>query len=87
MSNGNEETRAELDDSKKELAQEWTDATVLIPEYKTKQINSMYIRFVSGTSDSKDDIIVFPPFANLSKGESVGSQLYIDDVELIYDYE
>lgn len=87
LSNGNEETRAELDDSKKELAQEWTDATVLIPEYKTKQINSMYIRFVSGTSDSKDDIIVFPPFANLSKGESVGSQLYIDDVELIYDYE
>jgi len=28
-----------------------------------------------------------PPAMNLSDGEYVGSQLYIDDVELIYDYQ
>lgn len=47
--------------------------------------NKMYIRFVSGTSDSKDDLMVYPPARNLSFGEYVGSQLYIDNVELIYE--
>lgn len=86
--NENEEiARTALDESKVGQTQTWTDATVLVPEYKGKQVTSMYIRFVSGSSTSKDDIIKFPPFADLTTGESVGSQLYIDDVELIYDYE
>lgn len=86
--NENEEiARTALDESKIGKTQTWTEVTVLVPEYKGKQITSMYIRFVSGKSSSRDDIIKFPPFANLTTGESVGSQLYIDDVELIYDYE
>ena len=86
--NGSEEiARTALDESKIEQTQTWTDITVLVPEYKGKQVTSMYIRFVSGKSTSKDDIIKFPPFANLTTGESVGSQLYIDNIKLIYDYE
>lgn len=84
---GQEIALAELDESKKVLTQEWENATVLIPEYKDKHVASMYIRFVSGTSSSRDDIITFAPATNLSNGENIGSQLYIDDVELIYDYE
>lgn len=47
----------------------------------------MYVRFVSGVSTSRNDIMLFAPLANLTTGENVGSQLYIDDVELIYDYQ
>ena len=54
-------------------------------EYGFSKANKMYIRFVSGTSDSKDDLMVYPPARNLSFGEYVGSQLYIDNVELIYE--
>ena len=86
--NENEEiVRATLDESKIGQTQTWTEVTVLIPEYKGKQITSMYLRFVSGKSSSRDDIITFASGANLTDGENVGSQLYIDDVELIYDYE
>ena len=31
------------------------------------------------------NLMTYPPFGNLSDGESVGSQLYIDNVELIYE--
>lgn len=79
--------QATLDESRIGQTQTWTEVTVLIPEYKGKQITSMYLRFVSGKSSSRDDIITFAPGANLTDGENVGSQLYIDDVELIYDYE
>ena len=85
--NENEEiVRTALDESKIGQTQTWTEVTVLIPEYKGKQITSMYLRFVSGKSSSRDDIITFASGANLTDGENVGSQLYIDDVELIYDY-
>lgn len=47
------------------------------------------IRFKSSSSTSKDyleaNLMTYPPFGNLSDGESVGSQLYIDNVELIYE--
>ena len=47
------------------------------------------IRFKSSSSTSKDyleaNLMEYPPFGNLSDGESVGSQLYIDNVELIYE--
>lgn len=87
LNENKEIARTALDESKIGQTQTWTEVTVLVPEYKGKQITSMYIRFVSGKSTSKDDIIKFPPFSDLTTGESVGSQLYIDDVELIYDYE
>lgn len=45
----------------------------------------MYIRFVSGKSTSTDELMIYPPKSNLSNGEYVGSQLYIDNVELIYE--
>lgn len=37
--------------------------------------------------EKNEDNLTPPPARNLSNGEYIGSQLYIDDVELIYDYE
>lgn len=31
--------------------------------------------------------MIVPSYNNLSTGEYIGSQLYVDDVELIYDYQ
>lgn len=76
-----------LDDSQKEKDKDWQEKKVFISDYIGKQVTTMYIRFVSGTSISRDDIITFAGGTNLTNGENVGSQLYIDDVELIYDYE
>lgn len=46
----------------------------------------MYILFKSGVKiDANKDCLNYPKFGNLSDGEFVGSQLYIDDVELIYE--
>lgn len=61
--------------------------------YKSDNVKaeSMYILFQSGTRLDKNTIthesedFYCPPFGNLSTGEFVGSQLYIDDVELIYE--
>ena len=44
----------------------------------------IYIMFKSGHVTEYKYFQV-PPRANLSDGEYVGSQLYIDDVELIYE--
>lgn len=41
----------------------------------------IYIVFKSGENET---FVEKPPFANLSTGKFVGSQLYIDDIELIY---
>lgn len=65
----------------------WTTQTVKL-EYKSfNQASSMYIRFVSGkeTSTDQDDYPIQPGIGNLTGGEYVGSQLYIDNVELIYE--
>lgn len=67
---------------------DWTQQAVKLP-YGNKKAVSMYIRFKS--SANKDcwsidkDNVDGPPGANLSDGEYLGSQLYIDDVELIYE--
>lgn len=49
----------------------------------------IYIRFVSSNSTDydflRDNLIVWPAQRNLSNGEYVGSKLYIDNVELIYE--
>ncbi|RHU26139.1 DUF4493 domain-containing protein [Parabacteroides sp. TM07-1AC] len=51
--------------------------------------DKIYILFKSSSSDNYDylrnNLVKIPPVANLSDGESVGSQLYIDNVELIYE--
>lgn len=44
----------------------------------------IYIVFKSGDKTSNDTLIEVPKFGNLSDGKYVGSQLYVDDVELIY---
>lgn len=49
-----------------------------------KEPVKMYILFKSG-SLTDTDVMDKPSFGNLSDGESVGSKLYIDDIELIYD--
>ncbi len=46
---------------------------------------SMYISFISGTKLEKDETdFNYPPGANLSDGEFLGSQLYVDVVTLLY---
>ncbi len=45
----------------------------------------MYISFKSGDKTDKNSLLELPPFGNLSDGKYVGSQLYIDDIELIYE--
>lgn len=48
--------------------------------------SKMYIVFQSGTRiDANNTDFSYPPSMNLSDGEFLGSQLYIDDVELIYE--
>lgn len=47
---------------------------------------NIYILFKSGIEKGYDYMIV-PSYNNLSTGEYIGSQLYVDDVELIYDYQ
>lgn len=86
--NGNEIAVARLPESEAKVSDSWKQASVMLKyngEYKQEQAASMYIRFVSGTSTSKDDLLIVPPARNLSNGEYVGSQLYVDNVELIYE--
>ncbi len=45
----------------------------------------IYISFKSGDNTSNNSLLEVPEFANLSDGKYVGSQLYIDDIELIYE--
>ena len=86
--NGNEIAVARLPESEAKATDSWKQANVMLQyngEYKQEQAASMYIRFVSGSSTSKDDLLIVPPAMNLSNGEYVGSQLYVDNVELIYE--
>lgn len=66
-------------------ATDWTEKTLNI-QYVTpyKKAVKMYISFKSGTI-TDTDVMDKPSFGNLSDGESVGSKLYIDDIELVYD--
>ena len=70
---------------------DWTDFIVIVPEYKKKEVASMYVVFKSSDNPQcltfNETNLSYPPKNNMSEGEYVGSQLYIDDVELIYDYE
>lgn len=62
----------------------WTKKTLSINYIdKEKEPAKMYILFKCGTSTDPD--ILDKSGVNLSDGEHVGSKLYIDDVELVYD--
>ena len=60
---------------------------------KLEKANKMYIRFVSGKVISKGSLgsgadseyPTVPPFSDLGSGEFTGSELYIDNVKLIYE--
>lgn len=54
-------------------------------EYARLRATHMYILFKSGDKTDKNSLLELPPFANLGDGKCVGSQLYIDDIELIYE--
>lgn len=66
----------------------WSSEAVMLDYngvFRQDKAANMYIRFVSGESTSTNDLMIFPPASNLSYGEYIGSQLYIDNVELIYE--
>ena len=66
-------------------ATDWTEKTLQITYTDIeKEPVKMYILFKSG-SLTDTGVMDKPSFGNLSDGESVGSKLYIDDIQLIYD--
>lgn len=69
----------------------WTNFSVKLLDYESVKAASMYIVIKSSGNEAcqsvNEENLNYPPFNNMSEGEYVGSQLYIDDVELIYDYE
>lgn len=71
-----------------QVSDNWVSGSVRLKyagDKKQEKAAHMYIRFVSGTSTSTDDFMIRPAFSNLSNGEYVGSQLYIDNIQLIYE--
>lgn len=64
----------------------WTEKYIpFVYLNKQSEPTSLSIVFKSGTSTSKDDIRIFPSRANLTTGENIGSELYLDNIELIYE--
>lgn len=55
------------------------------PAYKNLKATHIYVLFKSGNFTSNNSLLVVPAFGNLSTGEYIGSQLYIDDLSLIYE--
>lgn len=71
---------------------DWSRTTIFLNYDGTEgQLHAaqIYIRFKSSTSDTYDylrsNLMIWPKAYNMSNGEYVGSQLYIDNVELIYE--
>lgn len=65
---------------------EWTEKYIpFVYLNKQNEPTTLSIVFKSGTSTSKDGIRVFAPFGNLTTGENIGSELYLDNIELIYE--
>lgn len=67
---------------------EWTPVTVDI-EYtevgKKMKATHMYIVFKSGDNAGNDYFNTVPGFGNLSKGEYVGSEFFVDNIKLNYE--
>lgn len=65
---------------------DWTEKYIpFVYLDKQNEPTSLSIIFKSGTSTSKNDIRIFAPFSNLTTGENIGSELYLDNIELIYE--
>lgn len=67
---------------------EWNKAEIVIDYWQLPSVNYMYVMFLSSTQAENDTnfIVHKPGSTNLTDGESYGARLYIDDVELLYDY-
>ena len=91
-----------LDESNNKIAEEiykgfakneWSEDAVIVrfKNMPTTKATKMYIAFKSSDNSNcwefNETNLNYPPKNNMSEGEYVGSQLYIDDVELIYDYQ
>ena len=67
---------------------EWQEAIIPI-EYndqaQTLKATHICIKFKSGDQCTNGTFGIYPAFADLGKGEYVGSQFWIDDIELIYE--
>ncbi|MCM0716961.1 DUF4493 domain-containing protein [Parabacteroides sp. W1-Q-101] len=91
--NGEIVTQQQLPKSESGAMSSWFEGKQIRLQYTGEngrlKAEKIYIRFKSSTSDNYDylrsNLVKMPPFSNLSNGESVGSQLYIDNVELIYE--
>lgn len=83
---------AELPQEQSGVKSDWGAAEVRL-NYSVnagrKKATKMCIYFKSSSSDNydylRDNLITMPSLGNLSNAESVGSQLYIDNVNLIYE--
>ena len=67
---------------------EWTSKTVNIeytPEGKKMKATHMYIVFKSGDKAGNDYFNTVPPFGDLGNGEYIGSEFFVDNIELIYE--
>ena len=65
---------------------EWTAETIAITySQPTKKATHLCIKFKSGDKFMNESFVTVPSFGNLSDGEYVGSQLYIDNINLIYE--
>lgn len=67
---------------------EWTSLTVNIDytdEGKKMKATNMYIVFKSGDKAGKDYFNTLPSFGNLSDGEFVGSEFFVDNIVLNYE--
>lgn len=64
----------------------WTNKELDIEYYNEKlKPSRLIVKFKSGDKSGNDSFVTVPNFGNLDNGEYVGSQLYIDNVELIYE--
>lgn len=67
------------------------DEESILLEYGVTKASSLCIIFKSTVNESclerNSENFSHPDSQDMGKGEFVGSQLYIDDVELIYDYQ
>lgn len=89
---GNEIASATLPASQATTQSSWDMLTIPIiykGDNASVKAAQIYIRFVSSNSSDynflRDNLIDWPAQRNLSNGEYVGSKLYIDNVELIYE--
>ncbi|WP_278569287.1 hypothetical protein [Phocaeicola coprophilus] len=73
---------------KGDSVQEWSSTSVDIvytEEGKKLKATNMYIVFKSGDKSDNSSFNTVPSFANLSNGEYVGSEFFVDNIVLNYE--